>query len=78
MKLIDADKFKQRIKNSTASKPVKVVILILADTQETIDPVHAAAGGCYCKECQYHVGTGLAGINEKGNKCFMIKLLSCL
>lgn len=53
MKLIDVDKFKQRVKNSTASSPVKFVSLVLAETQDTIDPIHAA-GGCYCKECKYH------------------------
>lgn len=53
MRLIDVDKFKQRIKNSTASKPTKVASLVLADTQEIIDPVHAA-NTCYCKECQYY------------------------
>lgn len=53
MKLIDVDKFKQRVKNSTASSPVKLISLVLAETQDTIDPIHAARA-CYCKECKYH------------------------
>lgn len=57
MRLIDADKFRQRIKNSTISKPTKVASLVLADTQETIDPVHAT-NSCYCKECWYYTEWG--------------------
>ena len=32
-------------------------ILTKLSKQPTIDPVHAA-GGCYCKECRYHVPKG--------------------
>ena len=52
MRLGDLDALYQRVKNSTASKAVKVLAEVLIDTAPTIDPVHAA-GGCHCRECKY-------------------------
>lgn len=57
MRLIDADALIEKIKYSSYDdEKVRIDIVtgcLLTDfVSPTIDPVYAA-GGCYCKECQY-------------------------
>lgn len=47
MRLIDADVCWDRILNGCCTTEAAVI------NTPSIDPVHAA-GGCYCKECQYY------------------------
>lgn len=47
MRLIDADACWDRILNGCCTTEAAVI------NAPTIDPIHAA-GGCYCKECQYY------------------------
>ena len=48
MRLIDADVYWDRILNGCCYTTEAAIM-----GTPTIDPVHAA-GGCYCKECQYY------------------------
>ena len=48
MKLIDADACWDRILNGCCYTTEAAIM-----STQTVDPVHFA-GGCYCKECEYH------------------------
>lgn len=56
MKLIDAnnffDEYYYMFKNSISEAELDRIFYMLRKEKQ-IDPVHAA-GGCYCKECQYY------------------------
>ena len=69
VKLIDANVFEKRIKQSTSSKSVKTLSLVLLKTQEKIDPIHVA-GGCYCKECVYYKSYEFPESNKKIYQCY--------